>query len=224
MATAFPIVELAQGRPVVLSTRVADNFEKPHRSLLRDVKTLLTDAPECAHNFVLTSVDLPMPKGGFRKSPAYNMTRDGFTLLAMGFTGKKALQWKIRYIQAFNAMEQRLLLGRQKESFSPLPYGKPLVTGATVRELDELMNEVARLDDEMRTRLYALYERMRKVTGPLYQQVAISASRNRVLTDGAIEGLHAHMRNGMEMVENGFSVLSTGTRQAWTFARMMRAE
>ena len=38
--------------------------------------------------------------------PAYIMNRDGFSLLVMGFTGKKALEWKVKYIQAFNAMEK----------------------------------------------------------------------------------------------------------------------
>ncbi len=45
---------------------------------------------------------------GGRKRPMYYMTRDGFTLLAMGFTGEKALKWKIQYIQAFNTMEEML--------------------------------------------------------------------------------------------------------------------
>lgn len=43
-----------------------------------------------------------------KEQPAYSMTRDGFTLLAMGFTGHKALQWKIKYIEAFNAMEKHI--------------------------------------------------------------------------------------------------------------------
>jgi hypothetical protein len=59
-----------------------------------------------------------MPTGGVRKSPAYELSRDGFTLLAMGFTGKKALRWKIRYIEAFNAMEEQLAK-RPAPSVSP---------------------------------------------------------------------------------------------------------
>lgn len=38
----------------------------------------------------------------------YIMNRDGFSLLAMGFTGKKALEWKLKYINAFNEMERQL--------------------------------------------------------------------------------------------------------------------
>jgi len=49
-----------------------------------------------------------MPRGGTRAEPAYEMTRDGFTLLAMGFTGKTALAFKVRYIEEFNRMEAAL--------------------------------------------------------------------------------------------------------------------
>ena len=42
------------------------------------------------------------------EDPAFLMTRDGFALLAMGFTGKRALHWKLKYIEAFNAMENEL--------------------------------------------------------------------------------------------------------------------
>ncbi|EFB0737553.1 single-stranded DNA-binding protein [Campylobacter coli] len=61
------------------------------------------------------------PKNGklvSRKMPIYNLTRDGFSLLAMGFTGKKALQFKIAFINAFNEMEKLL----QKEIKSPNKY------------------------------------------------------------------------------------------------------
>ncbi len=61
------------------------------------------------------------PKSGKlvnRKMPMYKITRDGFSLLAMGFTGKKALQWKIAFIDAFNTMEKLL----QKEIYSPNKY------------------------------------------------------------------------------------------------------
>lgn len=49
-----------------------------------------------------------MPRDGTRQSRAYDMTRDGFTLLAMGFTGKTALAFKVRYVEEFNRMEAQL--------------------------------------------------------------------------------------------------------------------
>lgn len=66
-----------------------------------------------------------MPKGGYRETPAYDMNEDGFTLLAMGFTGKKATQWKIAYMRAFKAMRAEL----QKSSRPSLPSLTPSTAG-----------------------------------------------------------------------------------------------
>ena len=63
---------------------------------------------QCEGYFAETSVDIPQPNGGVRDSRVVVMNRDGFTLLVMGFTGKKALQFKLDYIAAFNAMEKQL--------------------------------------------------------------------------------------------------------------------
>jgi phage regulator Rha-like protein len=49
-----------------------------------------------------------MPRGGFRKEEAYNMTKDGFTFLAMGYIGSLAARFKEAYIQRFNEMEEAL--------------------------------------------------------------------------------------------------------------------
>lgn len=61
-----------------------------------------------ALNFQQMVVDVQVGSGATRKDAAYRMTRDGFTLLAMGFTGKKALQFKLGYIDAFNHREAKL--------------------------------------------------------------------------------------------------------------------
>ena len=84
------------------SQQVAAVFGKRHDHVLDKVRALMRDLPDefNAPNFrVVAYVDA---KGESRVS--YQMTRDGFTLLAMGFTGKKALAFKVAYINAFNAM------------------------------------------------------------------------------------------------------------------------
>ncbi|MPM83829.1 hypothetical protein SDC9_130898 [bioreactor metagenome] len=63
---------------------------------------------EHLRNFAQVSVEVEAGNGAKGCYPAYRMTRDGFTLLAMGFTGKKALQFKLAYIDAFNRMEAKL--------------------------------------------------------------------------------------------------------------------
>lgn len=89
------------------SRDVAEFFGKEHKNVLRDIAILLCDAPACALNFEPTSTTVDMPRGGARTARAFDMTHDGFTLLAMGFTGKKALQFKLQYIEAFNRMEAK---------------------------------------------------------------------------------------------------------------------
>ena len=106
MASLIPAVSLVNGIPRVSSLAIADHFQKNHQHVLRDIRSLTAELPDdfTASNFGLS--DYLDPTG--RTLPAYNLSRDGFTLVAMGFTGSKALQWKIRYIQAFNAMEAEL--------------------------------------------------------------------------------------------------------------------
>ncbi len=85
------------------SKTVADTFEKVHRIVMRDIRNLIKSAPEfCEHNFVLSSYISKQNK----ELPCYKMTRDGFALLAMGYTTKRALQFKIAYIGQFNEMER----------------------------------------------------------------------------------------------------------------------
>jgi len=131
-----PELNVIDGLPVVSSLALADHFEKEHRGVLRDIRVICEELPEDlrAHNFVLSSYDGKTPNGGNRTYPMYLLTRDGFTLVAMGFTGKKALSWKVKYIQAFNEMEVELAkitapkrkskaLGR---GIKALPEGKPV--------------------------------------------------------------------------------------------------
>lgn len=88
---------------VTSSQIIAAYFNKEHRNVLADIREILA-AENSAAKFFYTASFLNRGK----RYPMYFMNRDGFSLLAMGFTGKKALEWKIRYIQAFNEMEKKL--------------------------------------------------------------------------------------------------------------------
>lgn len=94
---------LKDNQVTTYTTIIAEAFGKKHCDVLRAVQQL--DLPEDfeKRNFALSSYH-----AGTRDYPMYEMTRDGFTLLAMGFTGKKAMEWKVKFIEAFNAMEQAL--------------------------------------------------------------------------------------------------------------------
>jgi Rha family phage regulatory protein len=100
-----PRLDLINGRPVTPSTNVADVFGKQHKDVMRSIRALEVPEEFARRNFAPGSyLD---PNGQAR--PMCNLTRDGFTLLAMGFTGKAAMQFKLAYIDAFNRMEQELL-------------------------------------------------------------------------------------------------------------------
>ncbi|EAJ1255042.1 phage regulatory protein [Campylobacter lari] len=97
------------------SLDVARVFGKRHDHVLRDIENILNDLREIGTSKVLSNFGetyrntkirgFGKVEGKTRKDRCYNLTRDGFSLLAMGFTGKKALQWKMLFINAFNEME-----------------------------------------------------------------------------------------------------------------------
>lgn len=114
------LVSLENGIPSTTSLKVAEVFHKRHTEVLRGIRTLCDNTPESFHgrNFASAFQNIPGPNGAVRKSPMYTMTRDGFTLLVMGYTGKEAMRFKLEYIEAFNAMEKELMR-RQNSALPP---------------------------------------------------------------------------------------------------------
>lgn len=106
ITAAQPIVSVKDGKVFANSRDVAEFFGKQHKHVLDAIDAIKEEAPTIEPIFrpIETNVKVGF---GFRKVRAYDMTRDGFTLLAMGFTGKKALQFKLQYIEAFNRMEAK---------------------------------------------------------------------------------------------------------------------
>lgn len=87
---------------VVNSLEVGEHFNKRHDNVLRDIEKIKKDILNFEEMFF--EVQIPDSYGRLRR--AYNINRNGFSLLAMGFTGKDALEWKLKYISAFNEMEK----------------------------------------------------------------------------------------------------------------------
>lgn len=99
------------GQLVVSSRKVAENFEREHKTVLRsieDIKIQIGTAQNCAMLFIENEYE----NSNKRQFKEYLLTRDGFSLLVMGFTGSKALNWKLKYIKAFNEMEESLKGGQ----------------------------------------------------------------------------------------------------------------
>lgn len=98
------LVIMRDRQAVTTSLQVAENFEKNHRDVLRSIDMLKKDVRNFAQMFTEST---ELDSYG-RDRRIYYINRDGFSLLAMGFTGKKALQFKLKYIDAFNQMEKQL--------------------------------------------------------------------------------------------------------------------
>ena len=131
--TQVPIqVYLSDNVPVVTSRNVAEYFHKRHDNVLRDIENLIKEINQLNFEHVnhlnfegvkmFNKVSYIGGNGELR--PMYEMTRDGFTLLAMGFTGKEALGWKLKYIDAFNRMEEYIKGGGAPLSASGSSYKK----------------------------------------------------------------------------------------------------
>lgn len=102
----LPRLTLRAGKPVVSSLDVAKHFDKLHKDVLRAIDKIIEDVgPDFTErNFTLSGYADPTG----RKLRAFDLTRDGFSFLVMGFTGAAAAKWKVAYIDAFNAMEAEL--------------------------------------------------------------------------------------------------------------------
>jgi Rha family phage regulatory protein len=100
------LVIIEDGQAVTTSLKVAEYFGKDHFIVLRDIRNILKSVASDfgAYNFVLSSYVSEQNK----EQPMYLLTRDGFVLVAMGYTGPKAMQFKVAYITAFNTMEAKL--------------------------------------------------------------------------------------------------------------------
>lgn len=101
------IIELTvtNGKPTTTSLAIAERFGKQHKNVLQSIERL-----ECPEEFNRLNFQPVAYKGGNGElRPMYAVTKDGFMFLAMGFTGKEAAAWKVKFIEAFNAMERQLL-------------------------------------------------------------------------------------------------------------------
>lgn len=103
MDNEFKLVDIYKEQVVTTSLSVAKNFDKEHKHVLRDIREIISKnekMKKCFYEGVYTINN--------RSYKKYYMNRDGFTILVMGFSGKKAFDFKVEYIEAFNQMEKQL--------------------------------------------------------------------------------------------------------------------
>ena len=104
------LVRINSNQVVTDSRSVAEHFGKRHNDVMEVIRKLLATEKSVTKMFYASEFEY---RG--QKFPMYLMNRDGFSLLVMGFTGAKALEWKLKYINAFNAMEKALKDQRVKQ-------------------------------------------------------------------------------------------------------------
>lgn len=108
------LVIMRNGKAVTSSIEAAKIFGKRHDHVMRDINSLKKDVP----NFGEMFFEAETTDSYGRNQRIYYMNRDGFSLLVMGYTGKKAMQFKLKYIEAFNKMESYI---RKQEAVKQLP-------------------------------------------------------------------------------------------------------
>lgn len=98
------VIQSSKGGEVTTSLIVAEVFKKEHSKVLRDIESLSCSEQFRVANFGVSSYTTSQNK----QLPMYEMTKDGFTFLVMGYTGKAAAKFKEDFINAFNSMEKQL--------------------------------------------------------------------------------------------------------------------
>nr|DAL24315.1 MAG TPA_asm: KilAC domain protein [Caudoviricetes sp.] len=136
------LVMLKDRQAVTSSLNVSTTFDKRHDHILRNIDGLKRDVPNFGEMFAESS----LPDSYGRDRRIYYMNRDGFTLLAMGFTGNKALKFKLEYIEAFNAMEEKI----RKEHLSSYMIDDPIKRAEKWIEEETVRKEQAAEIERMR--------------------------------------------------------------------------
>lgn len=122
---------------VVSSRDVAETFGKGHYHVIEDIRKIIAELsnPEISGLF---NESFYVASNG-KKNPMFYMTRDGFTLLVMGYTGEKAMRFKLAYIKQFNAME-KALIGKMKEREKGIAVRQALTNALQLSQENERMH------------------------------------------------------------------------------------
>lgn len=121
-----------KGTPVTDSVKVAQVFGKQHKNIMQSIRNILGSAENSAHHkWFCESTYYDAQK---KPRPMFLMNRDGFSLLAMGLTGAKAMQFKVAFIEQFNAMEKVIQEVRQATPAIPQTFAEALRLAASQAE------------------------------------------------------------------------------------------
>ena len=125
------ISDLVSKNLTVSSKDVADHFGRVHRDVLRAIEEIIKETGRFGSESFAHSTYTSLQN---KKLPQIIMNRDGFCFLVMGFTGKKATEWKIKYLEAFNKMEAMLkgeisVMAKLNEAIKLMEEDKQIASG-----------------------------------------------------------------------------------------------
>lgn len=135
------LVQIQNKQVVTSSLEVAKHFNKRHDNVMRDIEKLIGGLLkiEDTHPTKMFYLDNYTNEQNGQKYPHYLMNRDGFNLLVMGFTGEKALEWKVKFVKAFNKMEKALALPK----LNPNPHYRTRMIKTAVKDIGDTAGTIA---------------------------------------------------------------------------------
>lgn len=151
------LVTVKSNEVVCDSLQIAEHFGKRHDRVLRAIDNLVESLPKNGERNMFKLGNRIANDGQSHRM--YYMNRDGFSLLAMGFTGKKALEWKLQYIKAFNRMETYIKEKTTEAWIETRKAGKITRKAETdvIKQLIEYAKEQGSVHSQM---LYMTYSRL----------------------------------------------------------------
>lgn len=133
------LVIMKSKQALTTSLKVAEKFNKEHRNVLQSIKNLTAENSAVKKMFAESTY----VNSRGQEQPMYYMNRDGFTLLAMGFTGKDAMKFKLEYIEAFNKMEKTI----KEQELPQTPEERLALTMQVTNRLDKRVTKVEKKVD-----------------------------------------------------------------------------
>nr|DAO43666.1 MAG TPA: regulatory protein [Caudoviricetes sp.]DAT92708.1 MAG TPA: regulatory protein [Caudoviricetes sp.] len=191
-------VQVKNSQTITTSEFIAQAFNKRHDNVLQSIDNLLADIDPAfaAQNFRETEISTQNNLGFTVKNRAYELTKDGFMLLVMGFTGKAALAIKIAYIQAFNKMAE--MLSGSLKTKTALPNGLTLEQQDVVKAMHREILE--QTPPEMRKALaIKLWASIKQKFGCTYKAVSpdcfneVISLMGRIAVENGVETLHGEV-------------------------------
>ena len=190
------LVYLKNDEPVCSSLQVAEKFGKEHRNVLQNVDNLIAENLAVKSMFKLSSYKADNGQS-YRQ---FYMNRDGFSLLVMGFTGKKALDWKLQYIKAFNQME-KFIREKQTQTWIETRKAGKLTRKAETDTIKNLVKYAKTQGSQHADKLYMTYSKLaNKMAGVSKRDEATVLQLNNlslmehiilcVIDAGIIDGKH----------------------------------